>query len=174
MVQEPAGGVCTSWAPRSGTWGIFRKSPNRAGGGRWTPAKTPATAANCSAPWVPRETAELSSAQHPRPHSTTAGPARTRAKRGGDQRCRPSGVSDPGEDLVAAARSAGREVICVPGPCAATTALVSSGLPSNYALKASCRPRQTTQGAPGRNRRRAAHHRALQARTGCCNSSTTC
>lgn len=40
------------------------------------------------------------------------------------------GISDPGEDLVAAARSAGREVICVPGPCAATTALVSSGLPS--------------------------------------------
>ena len=40
------------------------------------------------------------------------------------------GISDPGEDLVAAARSAGHEVICVPGPCAATTALVSSGLPS--------------------------------------------
>ena len=40
------------------------------------------------------------------------------------------GISDPGEDLVAAVRAAGREVICVPGPCAATTALVSSGLPS--------------------------------------------
>lgn len=40
------------------------------------------------------------------------------------------GISDPGEDLVSAARDAGREVICVPGPCAATTALVSSGLPS--------------------------------------------
>ena len=41
------------------------------------------------------------------------------------------GISDPGEELVAAAREAGHEVICIPGPCAATTALVSSGLPSN-------------------------------------------
>ena len=39
------------------------------------------------------------------------------------------GISDPGEELVAAARQQGRTVICVPGPCAATTALVSSGLP---------------------------------------------
>lgn len=39
------------------------------------------------------------------------------------------GISDPGEGLVAAARAQGRSVICVPGPCAATTALVSSGLP---------------------------------------------
>ncbi len=40
------------------------------------------------------------------------------------------GISDPGEALVAAVRAAGRTVICVPGPCAVTTALVSSGLPS--------------------------------------------
>jgi 16S rRNA (cytidine1402-2'-O)-methyltransferase len=40
------------------------------------------------------------------------------------------GISDPGEALVAAAREAGRSVICVPGPSAVTTALVSSGLPS--------------------------------------------
>lgn len=40
------------------------------------------------------------------------------------------GISDPGEELVAAARAAGHAVICIPGPCAATTALVSSGLPS--------------------------------------------
>ena len=40
------------------------------------------------------------------------------------------GISDPGEALVAAARAAGRSVICVPGPCAVTTALVSSGLPA--------------------------------------------
>ena len=39
------------------------------------------------------------------------------------------GISDPGEELVSAARGQGRTVICVPGPCAATTALVSSGLP---------------------------------------------
>lgn len=41
------------------------------------------------------------------------------------------GISDPGELLVAASREAGHEVICIPGPCAATTALVSSGLPCN-------------------------------------------
>jgi len=40
------------------------------------------------------------------------------------------GISDPGEALVAAARAEGRTVICVPGPCAVTTALVSSGLPT--------------------------------------------
>ena len=40
------------------------------------------------------------------------------------------GISDPGEALAAAAREAGCDVICIPGPCAATTALVSSGLPS--------------------------------------------
>ena len=40
------------------------------------------------------------------------------------------GVADPGEELVAAARQAGHDVVCVPGPCALTTALVSSGLPS--------------------------------------------
>ena len=40
------------------------------------------------------------------------------------------GISDPGEELVAAARAADHAVICIPGPCAATTALVSSGLPS--------------------------------------------
>ncbi len=41
------------------------------------------------------------------------------------------GISDPGEDLVKAVRLEGHEVICIPGPCAATTALVSSGLPCN-------------------------------------------
>ncbi len=40
------------------------------------------------------------------------------------------GVSDPGQELVAAARAHCRQVICIPGPCAVTTALVSSGLPS--------------------------------------------
>ncbi|MFM7651318.1 MAG: 16S rRNA (cytidine(1402)-2'-O)-methyltransferase [Vulcanococcus sp.] len=40
------------------------------------------------------------------------------------------GISDPGEALVAAARAAGRTVICIPGPSAVTTALVSSGLPT--------------------------------------------
>ncbi len=40
-------------------------------------------------------------------------------------------ISDPGEELVAAAREKHLEVICIPGPCAATTALASSGLPSS-------------------------------------------
>tara|TARA_Y100001968_G_scaffold159361_1_gene145705 strand:+ start:347 stop:1240 length:894 start_codon:yes stop_codon:yes gene_type:complete len=40
------------------------------------------------------------------------------------------GINDPGEELVHAARSNNHEVICIPGPCAATTALVISGLPS--------------------------------------------
>tara|TARA_Y100001968_G_scaffold7881_1_gene6673 strand:- start:366 stop:1253 length:888 start_codon:yes stop_codon:yes gene_type:complete len=40
------------------------------------------------------------------------------------------GINDPGEELVNAARSNSHEVICIPGPCAATTALVISGLPS--------------------------------------------
>jgi len=40
------------------------------------------------------------------------------------------GVSDPGEPLVAAVRRAGGNVICIPGPSAVTTALVSSGLPT--------------------------------------------
>jgi len=40
------------------------------------------------------------------------------------------GINDPGEELVHAARENNYEVICIPGPCAATTALVISGLPS--------------------------------------------
>ncbi len=40
------------------------------------------------------------------------------------------GINDPGEELVHAAKSSDHEVICIPGPCAATTALVISGLPS--------------------------------------------
>ncbi len=40
------------------------------------------------------------------------------------------GINDPGEELVNAARTNSFEVICIPGPCAATTALVISGLPS--------------------------------------------
>ncbi len=41
------------------------------------------------------------------------------------------GICDPGEELVKSAKIAGHEVICIPGPCAATTALVSSGLASS-------------------------------------------
>ncbi len=38
------------------------------------------------------------------------------------------GISDPGEELVIATKKAGFEVICIPGPCAAITALVASGM----------------------------------------------
>ena len=41
------------------------------------------------------------------------------------------GICDPGEDLVREARSNKINIICIPGPSAAITALVSSGLPSS-------------------------------------------
>ena len=37
-------------------------------------------------------------------------------------------ISDPGENLIKRARKANLDVICIPGPCAAINALVSSGL----------------------------------------------
>ena len=40
-------------------------------------------------------------------------------------------ICDPGEDLIFEAKSREIGIICVPGPCAATTALVSSGFPSS-------------------------------------------
>ena len=40
------------------------------------------------------------------------------------------GISDPGEELVRAAKCNHHKVICIPGPCAAITALVISGLSS--------------------------------------------
>jgi len=40
-------------------------------------------------------------------------------------------ICDPGEDLVKEARSNDLNIVCIPGPCAAITALVSSGLPSS-------------------------------------------
>ena len=40
-------------------------------------------------------------------------------------------ICDPGEDLVYKAKSIGIDIICIPGPCAAIAALVSSGMPSS-------------------------------------------
>tara|TARA_B100001287_G_scaffold15855_1_gene11883 strand:+ start:944 stop:1816 length:873 start_codon:yes stop_codon:yes gene_type:complete len=40
-------------------------------------------------------------------------------------------ISDPGEELVKNIRGEGFEAVCIPGPCAALTALVSSGLPTS-------------------------------------------
>ena len=41
------------------------------------------------------------------------------------------GICDPGEDIFKILKSEGIDMICVPGACAAITALVSSGLPSS-------------------------------------------
>ena len=41
------------------------------------------------------------------------------------------GISDPGEILVNRVKSEAIDVICIPGACAAITALVSSGMPSS-------------------------------------------
>ena len=41
------------------------------------------------------------------------------------------GICDPGENLVSEVKSEGIGVICIPGACAAITALVSSGMPSS-------------------------------------------
>ena len=41
------------------------------------------------------------------------------------------GICDPGEDIVQKVKSEGIDIICIPGACAAITALVSSGLPSS-------------------------------------------
>ena len=41
------------------------------------------------------------------------------------------GICDPGENLVRQVKFQGYDVICIPGACAAITALVSSGMPSS-------------------------------------------
>jgi len=41
------------------------------------------------------------------------------------------GICDPGEDITKSVKLEGIDIICVPGACAAITALVSSGLPSS-------------------------------------------
>ena len=41
------------------------------------------------------------------------------------------GICDPGEDIARSVKSEGIDMICIPGACAAITALVSSGMPSS-------------------------------------------
>lgn len=41
------------------------------------------------------------------------------------------GICDPGENIARSAKSEGINMICIPGACAAITAIVSSGLPSS-------------------------------------------
>lgn len=69
------------------------------------------------------------------------------------------GISDPGEDLVAAVRVRGGRVVCVPGPCAALTALVCSGLPSERFCFEGFLPSR------GRERRERLQALALESRT---------
>ena len=40
-------------------------------------------------------------------------------------------ICDPGEELIKNAKLRGFNIVCIPGPCAALTALVSSGFPSS-------------------------------------------
>ena len=40
-------------------------------------------------------------------------------------------ICDPGEELIKNAKSNGSKIVCIPGPCAAVAALVSSGLNSS-------------------------------------------
>lgn len=54
------------------------------------------------------------------------------------------GVSDPGQELVSAARAAGIPVSALPGPSAAITALVLSGLPTSPFLFLGFLPRRTS------------------------------
>ena len=58
------------------------------------------------------------------------------------------GISDPGYDLARAAREQGADVVVVPGPSAATMAVVASGLPSDRFLFLGFLPRK----APERRR----------------------
>ena len=41
------------------------------------------------------------------------------------------GICDPGEDIARSVKSEGINIICIPGACAAITALVSRGMPSS-------------------------------------------
>ena len=55
------------------------------------------------------------------------------------------GICDPGEDLIREARSNGIKVICIPGPCAAIAALVSSGFPSSQFIFEGFLPKKNTE-----------------------------
>ena len=55
------------------------------------------------------------------------------------------GICDPGEDLIKNSKSSGIDIICIPGPCAAITALVSSGFPSSTFIFEGFLPRQKNE-----------------------------
>ena len=52
------------------------------------------------------------------------------------------GICDPGEDMIKSVKLKGLDVICIPGACAAITALVSSGMPSSSFVFAGFLPRK--------------------------------
>ena len=54
-------------------------------------------------------------------------------------------ISDPGEELVKNIKEEGFDAICVPGPCAALTALVSSGLPTSKFIFEGFLPKKTNR-----------------------------
>ena len=54
-------------------------------------------------------------------------------------------ICDPGEELIRAAKYNKINVICIPGPCAALTALVSSGLPSSKFIFQGFIPRKKSE-----------------------------
>ena len=54
-------------------------------------------------------------------------------------------ICDPGENIVKAVKSLGHEVICIPGPSAAITALVSSGMPSSRFIFEGFLPKKKTE-----------------------------
>ena len=56
-------------------------------------------------------------------------------------------ICDPGENLVREARSQGIKIVCIPGPCAALTALVSSGLPSSKFIFEGFLPKKNSERA---------------------------
>ena len=55
------------------------------------------------------------------------------------------GICDPGEDLIKNSKLKGIDIICIPGPCAAITALVSSGLPSSSFIFEGFLPKQKNE-----------------------------
>ncbi|MDC3036888.1 16S rRNA (cytidine(1402)-2'-O)-methyltransferase [Prochlorococcus sp. AH-716-O22] len=55
------------------------------------------------------------------------------------------GICDPGEDLIKEARSNEINIVCIPGPCAAITALVSSGFPSSKFTFEGFLPKKTSE-----------------------------
>lgn len=54
-------------------------------------------------------------------------------------------ICDPGEDLAKEVKLNGIDIICIPGPCAALTALVSSGLPSSRFVFEGFLPKNNTE-----------------------------